>query len=195
MHTRGTLEINGTAHVLLHADDLPHELARCFAKMSGQQQAEFFSWLKSISDRWSAPACFQWRDMVDAMDAPARSVFAGMADEFSMKSWRKPMSDEVKHTPGSWRLDFNGGSMRVLAVGGQESVVAQGLGDPSIPEYLADARLIAAAPEMLEALMNLENDGGSGMPYSAWKLVQAAICKATGRTEWKPDAVRDGEPA
>jgi hypothetical protein len=45
----------------------------------------------------------------------------------------------------------------------------------------ADARLIAAAPDMLEALQNLENDDGS-MPKSAWNLVQNAIAKATGVT-------------
>jgi hypothetical protein len=99
------------------------------------------------------------------------------------------MSDEAKHSPGPWRLDFNDGSMRVLAAGGPDPVVAHSLGDASIPEYLADARLIAAAPEMLEALMNLENDGGKNMPESAWKLVQDAICKATGRNERKPDAL------
>jgi hypothetical protein len=83
MHTRGTLEINGTSHILLHADDLPHELARCFAEMDGEQQAEFFGWLDAISKRWPTAPCFQWRAMVDAMDSPARAVFADMIDQFS----------------------------------------------------------------------------------------------------------------
>jgi hypothetical protein len=56
--------------------------------------------------------------------------------------------------------------------------------DVLLPEravsYQANARLIAAAPDMLEALQNLENDDGSSMPDSAWKLVQDAIAKATG---------------
>jgi len=41
----------------------------------------------------------------------------------------------------------------------------------------ANARLIAAAPELLEALKNLENDDGS-IPSHAWALCQAAISKA-----------------
>ena len=41
----------------------------------------------------------------------------------------------------------------------------------------ANARLIAAAPEMLEALQNLTNDDG-GIPAHVWGLCQAAISKA-----------------
>lgn len=39
------------------------------------------------------------------------------------------------------------------------------------------ARLMAAAPDMLEALENLENDDGS-IPDHAWEMVQEAIKKA-----------------
>lgn len=42
-----------------------------------------------------------------------------------------------------------------------------------------DAHLISAAPDMLEALENLENDDVS-IPYHAWDLVQKAIKKAKG---------------
>lgn len=42
------------------------------------------------------------------------------------------------------------------------------------------ARLIAAAPDMLAALKNIENDD-EHMPASAWELIQAAIAKAEGR--------------
>jgi len=45
----------------------------------------------------------------------------------------------------------------------------------------ADAHLIAAAPELYEALDNLENDDGS-IPDHAWKLVQAALAKARGES-------------
>jgi hypothetical protein len=44
----------------------------------------------------------------------------------------------------------------------------------------ANARLISAAPDLLEALTNLENDGGS-IPSHAWNLCQTAISKATGK--------------
>jgi hypothetical protein len=42
-----------------------------------------------------------------------------------------------------------------------------------------DAYLIAAAPEMLKALQNLENDSGA-IPKHAWDMVQNAIKKALG---------------
>lgn len=43
----------------------------------------------------------------------------------------------------------------------------------------ANARLIAAAPDMLAALENIENDD-KNMPASAWKMIQDAIAKARG---------------
>jgi hypothetical protein len=46
----------------------------------------------------------------------------------------------------------------------------------------ANARLIAAAPYLLEALQNLENDDGS-IPKHAWDIVQNAIKKAIGNKE------------
>ena len=46
-------------------------------------------------------------------------------------------------------------------------------------ERKANARLIAAAPDLLEALENLENDAGQ-IPQFAWDMVQEAIAKAKG---------------
>ena len=48
------------------------------------------------------------------------------------------------------------------------------------------ASLIAAAPEMLAALKNLENDHPDdpwlrSMPRTAWDMVQSSIAKAEGR--------------
>lgn len=44
---------------------------------------------------------------------------------------------------------------------------------------LNDAKLISAAPDMLEALQNLENDNGA-IPQHAWDMIQKAIKKALG---------------
>lgn len=41
------------------------------------------------------------------------------------------------------------------------------------------ARLIAAAPDMYEALANIENDDNH-MPDTAWHLIQSALKKARG---------------
>ena len=46
-----------------------------------------------------------------------------------------------------------------------------------------DAYLISAAPDMLEALQNLENDDNS-IPKHAWEIVQKAIAKATNNNEF-----------
>lgn len=45
-------------------------------------------------------------------------------------------------------------------------------------EAEANAKLISAAPDLLEALQNIENDDNS-IPAHAWHLVQKAIKKAT----------------
>jgi hypothetical protein len=49
----------------------------------------------------------------------------------------------------------------------------------SVETTEANARLIAAAPDLLEALENLENDDNS-IPSHAWDMVQSAIAKAKG---------------
>jgi hypothetical protein len=51
------------------------------------------------------------------------------------------------------------------------------IGDELLTE--ANARLISAAPYMLEALQSLENDDGS-IPQDIWNMVQGSILKATG---------------
>lgn len=43
----------------------------------------------------------------------------------------------------------------------------------------ANARLLASAPDLLEALENLENDNGA-IPDHAWQMVQKAIARARG---------------
>ena len=49
----------------------------------------------------------------------------------------------------------------------------------SIEQLNADANLIAAAPDMYEALENFENDDGI-IPEHVWKMVKAALAKARG---------------
>jgi hypothetical protein len=54
--------------------------------------------------------------------------------------------------------------------------------EPQCEEQRSNARLMAAGPELLEALKNLENDDGS-IPVHAWNLVKSAIAKAEGAPE------------
>jgi len=73
-----------------------------------------------------------------------------------------------KHTPGPWVVH----PQALMAV-------HQPKLECWIPQNKEDAQLIAAAPDLLEALQNLENDDGS-IPHHAWAMVQTAIAKATG---------------
>ena len=103
-----------------------------------------------------------------------------------------------KHTSGSWRIvDGTGGDLYVRDVGGVITFCAKPMrweGQPEryeseMAEYRANAHLISACPDMLEALLSAEEiivaligmhgDGGAGLVL---KQVRAAISKAKGET-------------
>ena len=94
-----------------------------------------------------------------------------------------------KHTPGPWRLEwweYKGRREPVLTVRTDADAVAQVMGlwrdgaDDS-DERQANARLIAAAPDLLAALESLLNETNAGtwdcLPAD---LARAAIAKARG---------------
>lgn len=82
-----------------------------------------------------------------------------------------------EYTPGPWKASLPKGSSGWWDVGNGEDSIATLYGpDEAIA---ANARLIAAAPEMLEALENIENDDAH-MPAAIWDLIQKAIAKAKG---------------
>ena len=97
--------------------------------------------------------------------------------------------EEMKHTPGPWRIGTappNGeqtiGTIRGMMV----AVATTGVGMEE--ETLANASLIAAAPEMLEALQSLVNQFLQRGVFTdpehpdriALALAESAIAKATG---------------
>lgn len=98
-----------------------------------------------------------------------------------------------KHTPGPWTIELSGyGS--IICKDGKSMAVAwpEGLGGPSFP-HEANARLIAAAPELLEALLEAVEcgmvpissvkDGGASTHSRQVRcadMIRAAIAKATG---------------
>lgn len=94
------------------------------------------------------------------------------------------------HTPGPWTVFKDSRDYRPGIEADAFSVVIYGYGDDddggvqgkSKEEEIANAYLIAAAPDMLEALKNLENDDGH-IPLEAWKMVQSAIAKATNQNQ------------
>lgn len=117
------------------------------------------------------------------------------------------MSDEIKHTPGPWHpmildrplaeipayvaecIEQSGGKDFYFVAGfdevGQCDISHVGNG----PRGKANARLIAAAPDLLEALKDLDglarkddvNPDEYPRWWPAWEKVRAAIDKAEGR--------------
>ena len=91
-----------------------------------------------------------------------------------------------KHTPGPWQTDqaeHDAPYQDIRIHAGKGSICCVRIDDAPLHDYNAEqranARLIAASPEMYAALKNLENDDGS-IPAHAWALVQSAIAKAEG---------------
>ena len=87
-----------------------------------------------------------------------------------------------KHTPGPW-VTGNGTRAETSVYAEIKDIfvkIAWCDATLGYPHCVANARLIAAAPDLLDALKNLENDDGS-IPAHAWELVQSAIAKAEGK--------------
>ena len=81
----------------------------------------------------------------------------------------------TQHTPGPWATRESATHVTVTNARG-DAVFHD---DKRIPGVMADARLIAAAPELLEALKVLVENGGIG-PEQMFHDARAAIAKATG---------------
>jgi hypothetical protein len=117
---------------------------------------------------------------------------------------------DTKHTPGPWEVRCGQETNRPRAIvapndtgpGGVGSIVRwNGIGFPSSPAAQANARLIAAAPDMFMALLDLQviaeqhitdlaaevQEGRSAdavwrMEMARWQAVIDAFQKATGET-------------
>jgi hypothetical protein len=108
------------------------------------------------------------------------------------------MSEELKHTPGPWVPEFgesyrvrakqDGGQVAIMMnLKGQHGLIGRRTGD----EVAANARLIAAAPELLESLKAIMDfcgpsdpncpDGPDCETCRMANAARAAIAKAEGR--------------
>jgi len=83
-----------------------------------------------------------------------------------------------KHTPGPWTFVHEGGIDGGYFIDAKEDVVVLPRG--RLTE--ADARLIAAAPDLLAALKLLVafGEGSFAQAVGAWEQARAAIAKAEG---------------
>ena len=85
------------------------------------------------------------------------------------------------HTPGRWVIDNKHDPTRVLSTDDRATIVCVVTGPLLNPTVEADARLIAAAPELLDALkVCVGYDEARFMP--GYKQALAAIAKAEGRS-------------
>ena len=81
--------------------------------------------------------------------------------------------EAMKHTPGPWNYDRSGYSLYVNS--GRELVTALSMDGKRLETSEANARLIAAAPDLLEALERYVHHFGDPL-----KCARTAIAKATG---------------
>ena len=94
----------------------------------------------------------------------------------------------TEHTPGPWEIeDHYHFSYRWIS-GPEHSQLAQVVwcmeDEDRSPECEANAHLIAAAPDLLEALEALVLDESKEyIPTRLWDAARAAIAKAKGQTE------------
>lgn len=94
------------------------------------------------------------------------------------------MMSKMKHTPGPWFVS-NGDLLRVARSNGGSPIVVAGVhkigsrGGACLGDPLANARLIAAAPDLLEALKMVS---GVDLHHEVLAAVDAAIAKAEGRS-------------
>ncbi|WP_309382015.1 hypothetical protein [Cerasicoccus frondis] len=97
------------------------------------------------------------------------------------------MKTEIQHTPGPWTTTF-GGAKQIAVIhqkGGKYIAKVDGFPLRNLDEIETNARLIAAAPELLEALESLQDFAAmrvaGEMNNPIWSKVANAIAKAKGQ--------------
>lgn len=94
----------------------------------------------------------------------------------------------TQHTPGPWKLDgaANTNDLDIIAPTGRITMLDCEISEVSEDVLTANAHLIAAAPELLAALLAAEEwaehieDDESRVPVDVRLAMRAAIAKATG---------------
>ena len=131
------------------------------------------------------------------MTRAERDRLAGLGE--SKASQAKAKLENAKHTPGPWEAVIQPGCHAVIASlsGGPKAVAIIGNNTPddgNEPMRFANARLIAAAPEMLDALDGLAAQVRplwaeldiDGFRHSALKEAYDFACKVAGKAQGEP---------
>jgi hypothetical protein len=95
------------------------------------------------------------------------------------------MSETNKVTPGPWRIEWiDSGMCNGIAIGARVMPPEPFTGPPvcEVGSRAANARLIAAAPELLAALKEIVSYCYEGQAGAVWREALAAIAKAEGST-------------
>jgi len=97
--------------------------------------------------------------------------------------------EAAKHTPGPWRIDYNQGDIWIgpHINGGPEvltvvNMPTRAYAGPALQARIADARLIAAAPDLLSLLTEAvvaHGPLGDDTRPAWWVKANAAIAKAS----------------
>ncbi len=88
-----------------------------------------------------------------------------------------------KHTLGPWKIRIDEKGYKTLISSDGNILMLVTYHDCETPSKYEDWLLIAAAPEMLEALRTATNSSGFlSMPSDTRELIYAAINKAEGRS-------------
>lgn len=96
---------------------------------------------------------------------------------------------QFKGTPGPWRVSEKRGDLIDIRHNNNEpGAISLNLAHVVarlswLKEAEANARLIAAAPELLEALLDALHTYDKHGEYSEWDFARAAIAKALGETK------------
>lgn len=92
----------------------------------------------------------------------------------------------MAHTPGPWKIYRTTNGRAILGIGDKD---AGGITDAEFgfwrsgAEYEANARLIAAAPELLEALKAVRDDFGDNCTAERGDEIRAMIAAAITKAE------------
>lgn len=108
-------------------------------------------------------------------------------------------TNKAQHTPGPWKATAFSVVEANPRIPGETQTICEMASPWNTENYRANARLIAAAPELLEALQELEKVESS--PHSETKRflareqARAAIAKAQGTETLSQNKAGPGKPA